>query len=60
VNWQAARLAPPELDSREAIDLGPPSPEVSEVVTAMIVVSLRYTDVAETVASQLRHQRAAT
>ena len=45
--------------SREAVDIGPPYLETNEVITAMIMVSLRYTDVTATVASQIRHQRAA-
>lgn len=45
--------------ARTAPEVGPPYLEAGEVIAAMIVVSLRYTDVTDTVASQIRHQRAA-
>lgn len=45
--------------SKEAADLSPPYLEASEVLAAMIVTCLRYTDVTDTLRSQIRHQRAA-
>jgi len=44
--------------ARTVPEVGPPYLEVSEAVAAMIIVSVRYPDVTETVASQIRHQRA--
>ena len=46
--------------SREATGLGPPYLEAGEVINAMIMVCLRYTDVTDTLRSQIRLQRAAS
>lgn len=45
--------------SREATELGAPYLEAGEVIGAMIMVCLKYTDVTDTLRSQIRHQRAA-
>jgi hypothetical protein len=45
--------------AKTAPTIGAPFPAEAEVIMAMIVTCLRYADVADQVASQLRHQRAA-
>ena len=45
--------------AREAADFGKPYLEAGEVIGAAIVTCLRYTDVCDTLRSQIRHQRAA-
>ena len=43
--------------SRTAITIGPPYLEASEAIAAMIQVTIRFTDVTDAVASQIRHER---
>jgi hypothetical protein len=45
--------------SQAAISVGPPYLEAGEVIAAMIVTTARYTDVGDTVCSQVRQQRTA-
>jgi hypothetical protein len=39
--------------------IGTPHVEMAEVIAAMIVTTAQYTDITDTVCSQIRHQRAA-
>lgn len=48
VRWTAQR----------APHIGAPMMSLDEIVTAMIITTCRYADVADTVCSQIRHQRA--
>lgn len=45
--------------ARNAPAVGAPYLELAEVIGAMIVTTARYTDVTDSVCSQIRHERAA-
>jgi hypothetical protein len=45
--------------ARNAATIGPPQVKLGEVIAAMVVTTVRYQDVTDTVCSQVRYQRAA-
>ncbi|MFY9650402.1 MAG: hypothetical protein WBF20_00935 [Trebonia sp.] len=45
--------------ARNAATIGPPHVKLGEVIAAMVVTTVRYQDVTDTVCSQIRYQRAA-
>jgi hypothetical protein len=45
--------------ARNAATIGPPHVKLGEVIAAMVVITVRYEDVTDTVCSQIRYQRAA-
>ena len=45
--------------ARNAAAIGPPHVKLGEVIAAMVVITVRYQDVTDTVCSQIRYQRAA-
>ena len=45
--------------ARNAATIGPPHVKLGEVIAAMVVITVRYEDVTDTVCSQVRYQRAA-
>jgi hypothetical protein len=45
--------------ARNAATIGPPQVKLAEVIAAMVVITVRYQDVTDTVCSQIRYQRAA-
>ena len=45
--------------ARNAATIGPPHVKLAEVIAAMVVITVRYQDVTDTVCSQIRYQRAA-
>ena len=45
--------------ARNAASIGPPQVKLAEVIAAMVVITVRYQDVTDTVCSQIRYQRAA-
>jgi hypothetical protein len=45
--------------ARNAATIGPPHVKLAEVMAAMVVITVRYEDVTDTVCSQIRYQRAA-
>ena len=45
--------------ARNAATIGPPHVKMGEVIAAMVVITVRYEDVTDTVCSQIRYQRAA-
>ena len=45
--------------ARNAATIGAPHVKLAEVISAMVVTTVRYEDVTEAVCSQIRHQRAA-
>ena len=45
--------------ARNAAMIGPPHVKLAEVIAAMVVTTVRYQDVTDTVCSQIRYQRAA-
>ena len=45
--------------ARNAATIGPPQVKLAEVIAAMVVITVRYQDITDTVCSQIRYQRAA-
>jgi hypothetical protein len=45
--------------ARNAATIGPPHVKPSEVIAAMVVITVRYQDVTDAVCSQIRYQREA-
>jgi hypothetical protein len=45
--------------ARNAATIGPPHVKLAEVIAAMVVTTVRYQDVTDTVCSQISYQRAA-
>jgi hypothetical protein len=45
--------------ARNAATIGPPHVKLGEVIAAMVVITVRYEDVTDTVCGQIRYQRAA-
>ena len=45
--------------ARNAATIGPPHVKLGEVIAAMVVTTVRYEEVTDTVCSQIRYQRAA-
>ena len=45
--------------ARNAATIGPPHVKLAEVIAAMVVITVRYQDVTDTVCSQISYQRAA-
>jgi hypothetical protein len=45
--------------ARNSATIGPPQVKLAEVIAAMVVTTVRYQDVTDTVCSQILYQRAA-